>query len=124
MAIRKCPQCLTKISPGVAAAFSDSIVCPGCKAPLEVAAASRHIAIWAGLAVAVAKYVAIKKFWPLDQMSLGWALPVLAAFLAFSVTSAVLLAVFADLRNRVPEPQPEALPSTGHAAGHGHAGHH
>lgn len=118
MAIRKCPQCLTKVSPGAAAAFSDSIVCPNCKAPLEVAGVTRHIAIWLGLATAAFKYWAFKKFLPLDQTSLGWALPVLAAFLSFSFTAA-LVTLFADLRNRVPEPEPVAA-TTGHGHGRGH----
>lgn len=117
MAIRKCPQCLSQVSPGVAAAFSDSIVCPGCKAPLEVAGVTRHLAIWAGLAAGIAKYYWIKKLLPLDQMSLGWVLPVLSAFLAFSVTAAVVT-MFADLRNRPPEPEPTAAPASGHASGH------
>jgi hypothetical protein len=118
LAIRKCPQCLTQISPGVAAALSDSIVCPGCKAPLEVAAATRHLAIWAGLAAGIAKYILIARVYPLDQMSLGWAFRVLAAFLAFSITSAVIT-MFADLRNRTPEPEPAAV-----SAAHGHGAHH
>lgn len=119
MVIRKCPQCLTKISPGMAAALSDSIVCPGCKAPLEVAGATRHLAIWAGLLAGTFKYVAIKSFLPLDEMSLGWLLPVVAAFLTFSFTAA-LITMFADLRNRAPQPEPAAA----HSAGHGHAGGH
>lgn len=120
MAIRKCPQCLTQISPGIAAAFSDSIVCPNCKATLEVAGSTRHLAIWAGLAVGIGKYYAVKSVLPLDQMSLGWAFPVVAAFLAFSVTSAIVT-MFADLRNRAPEPDPVAVSAGG---GHGHSSSH
>lgn len=120
MAIRKCPQCLHVVSPGVAAAYSDSIECAQCKTPLEVATVTRMIAIWAGLGAAFTTWLSVKD----HAGTLSWALVVLLPFLAFAAVSALITMATADLRKRevVATPEPLAGPSAG---GHGHdSGHH
>ena len=117
MAIRKCPQCLHVVSPGVAAAYSDSIECAQCKTPLEVATVTRMIAIWAGLAIGVVTWMSMRK-----GGTFGWALTVLLPFLAFAAASAFITMMTADLRKRevIATPEP-ASDSQGHG-GHGDHG--
>lgn len=116
MAIRKCPQCLNTVSPGVAAAYSDTMECPKCKTPLEVATVTRMIAIWAGLAAAFTTWVWVRE----NQGLLGWALVVLLPFLMFSVISAFVTMMTADLRKREVRTMPEPVADPGHGSGHGH----
>ena len=100
MDIRKCPQCLAVVPAGRILAQSNDIECPGCKRPLEISAASRSIAMLAGLAAAAL-------VWRLTRASggmLGWALSVLYAFLGFSLISALALILLADLRSKPEEP--------------------
>ncbi len=120
MAIRKCPQCLKVVSPGVAAALSDSMVCAGCQTPLEVATVTRMISIWAGLAAGFTAWVFLRGMGGL----LGWGLIVLFPFLGFAAVSAAVTMFTADLRKREVAPQ-EPAAETGHGGGHGgHGGHH
>ncbi len=116
MAARKCPQCLTVISMGHAAAFTDKVECPSCKSTLEVAGASRHLAIWAGLLAGVLA-------WRLTSGGEGtsaWVLPVVLSFLSYSVVAAIGTMFTADLRLRPPEPVAEAAADAGHGHGGGH----
>jgi len=112
VAIRKCPQCLAVVAPGVAAAFSDSIECPQCKTPLEVAIVTRMLAIWAGLAAAFLMWTRVR----VHQGLLSWGLTVLLPFLAFAAVSALLTMFTADLRKREVVAQAEP-------AADGHGGH-
>ncbi len=105
MAIRKCPQCLTVIPAGEAAACSDTITCPGCRKPLEVASLSRHFAVWLGLGAAAGVWLLTRG----RGGSLGWVLPIVYAFLAYSFTSALMVMLTADLRNRPIEPPAEPV---------------
>jgi len=115
VAVRKCPQCLAVIPAGESAAYSDSIECPHCKARLEVAHGSRLLSTWLGLLVAYA-------VWRLTRHSggmLGWALPVLYAFLAYSVVSALGVMFSADLRMRPAQPDSEPVHApSAHGAAH------
>jgi len=114
MAARKCPQCLTLISMGHAAAFTDRIECPSCKSVLEVAVISRHLAIWAGLLAGVLA-------WRLTAGGAGtfaWVVPVVLAFLAYSLVAAIGTMFTADLRLRPSEPVAEPIGDSGH----GHVG--
>jgi membrane protein implicated in regulation of membrane protease activity len=73
------------------------------------------IATWLGLA---AGFVA----WRLTRGSagmLGWVLPLVYSFLAFSFVSAIGVMFTADLRSKPPEP----LAEPAHASG-GHGPHH
>ncbi len=113
MAIRKCPQCLTVVAPGVAAAYSDSIECPGCKTPLEVAVVTRMLAIWAGLAAGFTLWILLQG----KEGILHWAAIVLLPFLAFAAVSALVTMATADLRKREVVVAPES--AVGHGGGHG-----
>ena len=120
MAVRKCPQCLTVVAPGVAAAFSDTIECPECKTPLEVALVTRMLSIWAGLAAGFTLWISVRG----KGGVLGWALVVLLPFLAFAAVSALVTMTTADLRKREVVAAPEPLSDGGHGHGGGHGGHH
>lgn len=116
MAIRTCPLCMAKVPAGAAVAYSDSMECPGCKSRLEVSAGSRllttTVALLAGTLV-----------WRLTRATagmLGWVLPMVYAFLAFSVVAPLLLMVTADLRLKLAEPVAEPVA----APGHEHSGAH
>jgi len=117
VAVRICPHCKAEITAAIAAAYSNSIECPQCKARLEVAPGSRTISTLCGLAAAAIA-------WRLSSGSggdLGAVLPTLYAFLAFGIVSPLVLMFSANLCNA------PALPSAGpaHAAdAHAAAGHH
>lgn len=104
MAIRKCPQCLAVVPAGWTAAQSDTIVCPGCRAPLEVAGVSRHVAVWLGLAGGAAGWMV--GLGPSDPI--GFVLPVVGAVIGYGVVSGLVTMFSADLRNRAREPEPAA----------------
>jgi hypothetical protein len=116
VAVRICPHCKAEITAGIAAAYSNSIECPQCKARLEVAVGSRTISSLCGLiAAAVA--------WRLSSDSrgdLGAVLPTLYACLAFGIISALVLMFTANLSNAPAMPAPEPLHTTG---GHGTTAH-
>lgn len=115
MAIRKCPACLTTAPMGVAVACSNDFVCAGCGQHLEVTEPSRVLASGAGI---VAGYFAVSAA-PPAHSTLGWAIPVLEALLAYGCVSALILMTTADLR-LIPAPaQPAA-----HEAPAAHGGHH
>ncbi len=116
MAVRICPLCMTKLSPAEVA-FSDALECPGCHAPLEVSRASHILASTLGL-------LAGALIWRLTRDAggmLGWVLPVVYAFLAYSVVSALILMLVADLRIRpAAAPQVVEHPTVAHGAGARH----
>jgi hypothetical protein len=120
VAIRICPHCKKAISAADAAAFSNSIECPQCKARLEVAPGSRTISSFCGLLAAAI-------VWHLSGGStgdLGAVLPTVYAFLTFGVISALVLMFTANLSNAPAVTMPEPVHEVGgHGAG-GHAGEH
>jgi hypothetical protein len=100
VAIRTCPLCLTKVPAGFVVAYSDDIECPGCKSRLEVSVGSRVLATTLGL-------LAGALVWRWTRASggmLGWVLPMVYAFLAFSVVTPLFLMAAADLRLKSAEP--------------------
>ena len=116
MAVRICPHCKAEITAATAAAFSNGIECPQCKARLEVAPGSRTISTLCGLAAAAIA-------WRLSSGSggdLGAVLPMLYAFLAFGIVSPLVLMFSANLCNAPALPSPEPA----QADAHGAAGHH
>jgi hypothetical protein len=116
VAIRTCPLCMTKVPAGWTAAYSDGMECPGCKTRLGVADASRMLATFAGL-------LAAGLVWRLTRDASGmlsFVLPLVYAFLAYSIVSPLFLMFTADLRVRPAEAVPEPAPS----AANGHGGHH
>lgn len=116
MAARTCPQCLTVVSMGHAAAFTDEVACPGCKSTLEVAGASRHLAIWAGLLAGVLAW----RLTAGGEGTFAWVLPVVFSFLGYSVVAAIGTMVTADLRLRPPDPMAGGMANSGQGHGGGH----
>jgi len=117
VAVRICPHCKAEITAATAAAYSNSIECPQCKARLEVAPGSRTISTLCGLAAAAIA-------WRLSSDSrgdLGAVLPTLYAFLAFGIVSPLVLMFSANLCNAPALPSPELAQA---ADAHGAAGHH
>jgi hypothetical protein len=116
VAVRICPHCKTEIPAASAAAYSNSIECPQCKARLEVAPGSRTISSLCGLAAAAIA-------WHLSSGSsgdLGAVLPTLYAFLAFGVVSPLVLMFTGNLSNAPALAASEPVQSAG---GHGVTGH-
>ena len=124
MAVRKCPQCFAVVSAARTLAYSHDLECPGCRAPLEVSAGSRTLATLAGLLASVL-------VWRLagapasGHGELGWVLPVVYAFFAFSIVAPLTLMFVADLRLRPAEPtaEPEHAPIESGQAEVGHGQH-
>ena len=116
MAIRTCPLCLSKVPAGHVVAYSNGIECPGCKAQLTVSAGSRLLATAVGL-LAGALVWRLTRAW---GGVLGWVLPMVYAFLVFSLVAALFMLATADLRTRPAEPAAEPV----HAASPGHGSAH
>ena len=121
MAIRTCPICMAKVSAGQVVAYSDTIECPGCRAQLEVSPVSRVLATTLGL-------VAAALVWRLTRRmggSLGWVLPVVYAFFAYSVVAPLFLMATADLvtKSAAAPSETMAVAASG-AIGHHHSGAH
>jgi len=117
VAVRICPHCKAEITAANAAAYSNDIECPKCKARLEVAPGSRTISTLCGLAAAAIA-------WHLSSGSggdLGAVLPTLYAFLAFGVVSPLVLMLSANLCNAPALPPAEPSDT---ADAHGASGHH
>jgi len=114
MAIRKCPACLTTAGMGVVASQTNDFVCAGCGQHLEAAEGSRVLAATGGI---VAGYFALAAA-PSPQSTLGWAVPVLFALLAYGCASALILMAIADLRLIPPPAQPTAAPAPSPGGGH------
>jgi hypothetical protein len=117
VAIRTCPLCLAKVPAGLVVAYSDGVECPGCKSQLEVSVGSRVLATTLGL-------LAGALVWRLTRASggmLGWVLPMVYSFLAFSVVTPLFLMAAADLRLKSAGPlaEPGAV-----GPAHDHSGHH
>jgi hypothetical protein len=106
VAIRRCPICFERIPGSQVVAYSNEINCPGCKSRLEVSSGSRVLSTFAGL-------MAAALVWNLSRGSSGmlnWILPIVYAFLTFSVVSTVFMMMTADLRPKLAEPTLEPVP--------------
>lgn len=118
MAVRRCPTCLTVLSPARVVTYSDNLECPGCKSPLTVWDGSRFLSAFAGI-------LAGALVWRLSSRgaegAFAWTIPVLFSFLAFGAVSALFLMCTADLRIRPEEPvaAPFAAESAGSSPGGG-----
>ena len=105
MAVRKCPYCLVTVPAGRVLAYSNDLECPGCGRPLEISPVSRYLSIWVALAAGAAVWYRAARPAPADE-GLAWVLPVVYAFLAFSVVAPLLLILTGDLRLKSAEPAP------------------
>jgi hypothetical protein len=97
VAARQCPNCLAMVSVTAILTRSNDLVCAGCGKGLEVGAASRYIAAFTGLAAGALGWRASVSHYSHGTNSLGWALPVLFAVLAFGLVSLIVLAFAAEL---------------------------
>ncbi len=108
---------MTRLAPGQVVAFSDAMECPGCNSQLEVAPASRMLATTLGL-LAAALVWRLARAW---GGTLGWVLPMVYSFFAFSAVAPLFLMFTADLRIRPATPASEVASA---GTGHGPSGPH
>ena len=117
MAVRVCPLCMTKVSAAKVVAYSNELECPSCQARLEISPGSRSIATWVGLVAGALVWRVTARA---DGM-LGCVLPIVYAFLAFSVVSPLVLMLIADLRvkkEEVPAVMSHSGASPAHSPSH------
>jgi hypothetical protein len=120
MATRTCPNCLTVVSPATVVVFSDGMECPGCKRSLTVWDGSRLLASLAGILAGLLAWQLSYPFAAAPDEVLGWAMPVVYAFLAFGAVASLVLMGTADLRLKPDEGTAAPLaPAGGHAHGSG-----
>jgi hypothetical protein len=117
MAVRKCPYCLAVVPATQVVAHSNDLTCPGCGRPLEVSPISTHVSVAAGLAGAVIVW----HFSAGSEGMLGWVLPIVYSFFAFSIISPLILMLAGDLRLKSVEAFPAATaPSAATSEGSHH----
>jgi hypothetical protein len=93
---RACPLCFTKVPRSLVLTRGENLICPACRAPLELSRASRVLGAIGGLLLAMVAVHVI-----LDSAVKGqWAWTVVGAVLAYGVGSAVVLDSFADVRSQ------------------------
>ena len=115
----KCPQCMSKVPVGLIVSRSYGMECPNCHSRLEVTPGGRYLGAIAGLLAGALAYRLTRG----SDGLLGWALPIVFAFIAFGVVSPIVLALTADLQLAAPEPEPIAAGEASAAASHGGAHH-
>jgi hypothetical protein len=117
VAARVCPICKKKVSARLVVAYSDTLECPNCHSPLRLADSSRITGAFFGLAVGflVWSYAA-----PGDG-NMGWVMPIVYSFLAYSAAYAIYLMAFGEIETRTADP--ETMPVEA-AAAHGLGGGH
>jgi LSD1 subclass zinc finger protein len=93
---RACPLCFTRVPRSLVLTRGENLVCPSCRAPLELSRASRVLGAICGLLLAILTVRVI-----LDSTVPGqWAWTVVGAVLAYGVGSAVILYFLADVRSQ------------------------
>jgi hypothetical protein len=97
MAARQCPNCSAFLPSGQIVAYSYDLVCPSCQHPLEISTLSRNLAAFAGLVAGGIVWWLANAHYSQQPGALGWALPVLFSYLAFSVAAPLVLILTADL---------------------------
>jgi hypothetical protein len=116
---RKCPNCFATVPATKVLAYTNDLVCPSCNNPLEISALSRNISAFVGLIVAAIVWRFSSEYYSGHPGSLGRVLPVLLAFLAYSVAAPLILTFIADLQLR----PLEAPALVADAAPHHHPAH-
>jgi hypothetical protein len=94
---RKCPNCFAEVPASKLLAYSNDLDCPSCKRPLEISGWSRNISALAGLIVAGIVWRIVSARFFAQPGLLGWALPVLFSYLAYSVAAPLVLVLTGDL---------------------------
>lgn len=116
MAIRICPHCLKKVPAGLVVAYTDQLVCPHCHSAITVGVPSRVIGAFIGLGVGELVWSFVQ---PMSGEA-GWVMPVVYAFLAYSVAYTLYLMATADLVMRPVEAEPAPVAADAHGHGGGH----
>jgi uncharacterized protein YbaR (Trm112 family) len=116
VAARVCPMCHKKVSAGLVVAYSDTLECPHCQSPLRVADSSRIVGAFFALAVGLLVWTYAAP----GDANMGWAMPTVYTFLAYSASYAIYLMITGELVSRPVETEPVSVL----AADHGHVGAH
>jgi hypothetical protein len=98
MAARQCPNCLGMVPAGKVVSYSNDLACPGCQKPLEISDFSRNLAAFVALAAAVLVWWLAAASFSNSTSALGWVLPVVYSYFAFSIVAPIALLLLADLR--------------------------
>ena len=98
MAARQCPNCMTMIPAAKIVAYSNDLVCPGCQKPLEISDFSRNLGAFLALAAGVLVWWIASAHFLNDTSALGWVLPVVYSYFAFSIVAPIAVILLADLR--------------------------
>ena len=113
---RKCPNCFASVPAGRLLEYSNDLECPSCGRPLEISPLSRNMSAFAGLVVAAVVWRIVSVHYFGQPGLLGWVLPVLFSYLAYSIVAPLVLVAAGDLRLKreasstvgieTPEPHP------------------
>ena len=98
MSARQCPNCFAFLPPGQIVAYSYGLVCPTCQHPLEISALSQNLSAFAGLVAGGIAWWLANAHYSQQHGALGWVLPVLYSYLAFSIVAPLVLIFTADLK--------------------------
>jgi hypothetical protein len=83
---------------GQIVAYSYDLVCPNCQHPLEIAAVSVYLSVFAGLIAGAIVCWLTNTHYSKESGALSWVLPMLYSYLAFSVAAPLALIFTADLK--------------------------
>jgi hypothetical protein len=89
---RACPLCFTKVPRGLILTLGNHLACPSCHAALELSRGSRVAGAFGGLFCGFVVWHAMNVL-----TGGGWALPIVAAVLAYGIGSAMVLYFLSDL---------------------------
>ena len=98
MSARQCPNCFAFVPPGPIVAYSYDLICPTCQSPLEISALSQNLSAFIGLIAGGIVWWLANAHYSEHPGALGWALPVLFGYLAFSVVAPLVVILTADLK--------------------------
>jgi hypothetical protein len=98
MSARQCPSCFAFLPPGQIVSYSYDLVCPSCQHPLEISALSQNLSSFAGLVAGGVVWWLANAHYSGKPSALGWVLPLLLSYLAFSVVAPLVLIFTADLK--------------------------
>ena len=114
---RQCPNCFARVPAAKLLPCTNDLVCPSCGKPVEVSSISRNLSALIGLMAAAFVWWLSSRYYAGHPGSLGWVLPVLFSYLAYSVVAPLILAYAGDLQLKdladVPVVSEHAAPSHG-----------
>jgi len=97
MSARQCPNCFAFLPPGQVVVYSYDLVCPNCQHPLEISALSRNLPAYASLVAGAIVWWLASAHYSGQPGALGWVLPLLLSYLAFSIVAPLVLMFTAAL---------------------------